>query len=275
MSGQQALGALGVVLGAGDWDSSLAAVPELGELGYSTIWLSGAQLDTIDRVAEVARASKTATVGTAIVAADEFSSEAVARAYAELEAAHPRRVVLGLGGAHGPRPLHTLGEYLDHLDGAVPRDARLLSALGPRMLDLARERAAGAVPVLVTPDYTEQARARLGAESLLVVQQLVVLDEVPIRARDTARKVIGFLRDVEAGYARHFARMGFTDDDISQLSDRLVDALVAWGDVEAVAQRVAEHHAAGADQVAVTVIPAEPDQAPMAEWRELARALIG
>jgi hypothetical protein len=116
----------------------------------------------------------------------------------------------------------------------VPRSACVLAALGPRMLDLARDRTAGALPVLVTPEYTAQARARLGADALLVIQQLVILDADAARARAAARGPIGYLRDVEGGYRRHFRRMGFTEEDITQLSDRLVDALVVWGDLDTI-----------------------------------------
>lgn len=271
------MGPLGIVLGAGSWETSLASVGELEVLGYSTIWVSGAQLDGFDRVADVLRGTRAVGVGTAIIAVDQFDSDAVVRTFTELEATHPGRFVVGLGGAHGPRPLRTLGEYLNRLDDAappVPPGARVLSALGPRMLDLARERTAGALPVLATSNYTAQARDRLGADTLLVTQQFVVLSDDPDRARVAARGVIRFLRDVEGGYPRHFQRMGFTDDDVAQLTDRLVDALVVWGDLDSIRERVAEHHAAGADQVALTVAPTDEDSAPLTQWRQLAQALM-
>lgn len=145
--------------------------PELEDLGYSTIWIAGALLTDLGRVADIARVTRDALVGTAIIAADHLPAEAVTSAYAEMEV-HPGRFVVGLGGAHGPTPLRTLGTYLDRLDDAaspVPRSRRVLAALGPRMLDLARDRTAGALPVLVTPEYTAQARARLGSDALLVI----------------------------------------------------------------------------------------------------------
>ncbi len=223
----------------------------------------------------MARATRSVRVGTAIIAADQFPAEAVSATYAKLEAEYPGRFLVGIGGAHGPRPLRTLGNYLDHLDDAaqpVPTHDRILSALGPRMLELAGERTAGALPVLATPDYTAQARARLGPDALLVIQQLVVLDRDSSRARDAAREIIRFLRDVEGGYPRHFRRMGFNDDDIAKLADRLVDALVAWGDIESIRSRIAQHRAAGADQVALWV-PGGNNSAPTSQWQQLAREL--
>ncbi|HET6663207.1 MAG TPA: LLM class flavin-dependent oxidoreductase, partial [Acidimicrobiales bacterium] len=148
-----------------------------------------------------------------------------------------------------------------------------MAALGPRMLDLARDRAAGAFPVLVTPDYTARARARLGADTTLAIEQLVVLDTDPQRARQLARRPLGFLGRLP-GYQASFRRMGFADDEIEQVGDRLVDALVAWGDADAVAARAAEHRDAGADHVAISVVT-DPGAQPVEEWRELAARLAG
>lgn len=272
---QLSLGPTGVTLSSGSWGDALAAAPELEELGYSTIWISGGVLTGLGQIADVARATRTVTVGTGIIAVDQFDSDSVAAAHAEIESAHPGRFVVGLGGAHGRTPLRTMGEYLDRLDTTTPpvsRSRRMLAALGPRMLDLARDRTAGALPVLATPEYTAQARARLGPDAVLVVQQPVVLDTSPQQARDTARQPIGFLLGVEGGYRTHFQRMGFTDEDITTISDRLVDALVAWGDLATIARRIADHRAAGADQVAVTVLPTPSDTVPTKGWRDLATA---
>ncbi|MGH3672587.1 MAG: TIGR03620 family F420-dependent LLM class oxidoreductase [Pseudonocardiaceae bacterium] len=280
-SRQGRAGAGAVALSSGDWGVLLDAAPELEDLGYSTIWIAGAMHSELDRVADMARVTRHVLVGTGIIAVDHFPAETVTAAFAEMEMAHPGRFVVGLGGAHGPTPLQTLGTYLDRLDGGapiVPRDRRVLAALGPRMLDLARDRTAGALPVLATPEYTAQARARLGADAVLVIQQMVILDNNATRARHAARQVIGFLRDVEGGYRKHFHRMGFTEEDITQLSDRLIDALVVWGDLDTIARRISEYRAAGADQVALTVLPGEGSGAgsavPLAQWRELAGAVV-
>ncbi len=272
-----ALGPVGVTLGSWDWQGSLDAAAELEDLGYATIWLSGGQLDRLDQVAELARATRRVPVGTGIVAVDRFAAADVASAYATIEAEHPGRFLVGLGGAHGSRPLRTLGAYLDDLDHAtppVPAGRRVLAALGPRMLTLARDRAAGALPILVPPSYTEQARAILGVDTALIVQQCVALDTDAARAREAGRGVIGFLSTVP-GYVAHYQRLGFTPEEIAAASDRLVDALVAWGDLDTVTARVRAHLDAGADQVALTVLDtgAPTKDVPLDAWRQLARGL--
>ena len=175
------------------------------------------------------------------------------RSYTHLDSEGPQRLVVGLGGAHGPDPLATLNEYLDHLDDAVPREARIMAALGPRMVDLARERASGAFPVLVTPEYVGEIRERLGPDRTLAVEQLVVLESEPATARALARRPLGFLGAVPA-YQASFRRQGFSADEGTDLADRLVDALVAWGDDEAIATRIGALRAAGADHVAVSIV---------------------
>lgn len=128
-----------------------------------------------------------------------------------------------------------------------------MAALGPRKLELARDRCAGAIALLVAPDYTTAARRLLGSELALVIDQMVVLDTDPVRARETARGPLRFLSAV-GGYVANFARMGFTETDISELSDRLVDELVAWGDTDTITARLTEHLAAGADHVVLSVL---------------------
>jgi probable F420-dependent oxidoreductase len=273
------LGPVGVVVGRpGDGDVFLAAAPELAELGYSTIWLAGPQIQRLDQIGEVVRATRTIQVASGILSVDRFDPAAVVAAHAELDVGYPGRFIVGLGGAHGPKPLRTLAGYLDALDTVpptVPVAARILAALGPRMLQLARDRAAGAYSLLVTPDYTAQARSLLGRDATLVVGQFVIVEPDPEQARARARGPLGLMTGRGGGYAANLQRMGFAQDEIAQLSDRLVDALVAWGDLDAVAARVAEHLRAGADQVALSVVSAGPPGAlPLEQWRQLAKALI-
>ncbi len=270
------LGQLGAAIRADEGHAFVAAAVELEELGYTTIWLTGGPLDNLGQIAEVVEASDRARVATGILSVDRFPSDDVAALYDELERSHPGRFVVGLGGAHGPNPLATLNAYLDRLDSrppTVPQAARILAALGPRMLDLARDRSAGAFPVLVTPDYTARVRARLGADTGLAVEQLVVLEADPVRARRLARQPLGFLGRLP-GYRASFRRMGFADDEIEEVGDRLVDAVVAWGDADTVAARVGEHREAGADHVAISVVTDSGAQ-PVDEWRELAPRLAG
>src|SRR6266568_1861833 len=148
----------------------------LERLGYSAIWLPGGQIDDLDRLAEVAGATSAVPVGSAVISLDVYAPGAVTGLYARLEASAPGRLVVGLGGPQRPRPLAALNNYLDQLDQAdppVPAERRLVAALGPRKLELARDRSAGALMLLVTPAYTETARRILGSHSALLVDQLV------------------------------------------------------------------------------------------------------
>lgn len=271
------LGPVGITLTRGRWEHLVGTAPELEAMGFSTIWVSGGQIDDLGRIAEVLRVTEKVPVGSAIIPAVRYPAEAVASLYARLQETHPGRLIVGLGGAHGPRPLQIMRDYLDHLDTVpptVPAASRVLAALGPRMLQLARDRAAGAIPLLMTRDATAQARALLGPDSTLVVELCVVADTDPARARQAARDVIGFLRDV-TGYRLHLRRIGFSEDDVAQLSDRMVDTLVAWGDLDTIASRVAEHLAAGADQVALVALPTDGSNGiPPEQWRDLADAVI-
>jgi probable F420-dependent oxidoreductase len=243
----------------------------LEELGFSTIWLTGGPLTSLDQVADVVRGTKSVTVATGILAVVTWASEDVAALYTDLEKTHPGRFVVGLGGAHGPDPVRTLESYLGRLT-AVPQSRRVLAALGPRMYRMAREHAAGALPVLVTPERTAEARQLLGPDTTLAVEQLLVLETDPDRAREIGRGPLKFLATMPA-YQANFRRMGFSDDDIASLGDRLVDALVPWGTPDAIAAHVAAQRAAGADHVALSVVSA--GNAPsLAEWRTLAAAVL-
>lgn len=248
----------------------------LEKLGYSTIWVAGGQLRTLDSLAELLSATESVGVGSAIIPTEVFPAETVAATYAGLETAHPGRFVVGIGGGHGPRPLRTMASYLDELDRAdtpVPASARVLAALGPRKLEMARDRAAGAMALLVTPEYIEDARAVLGTGPALIVQQVVVLDENPDAAREAARGLMRFLTQVP-GYPENFRRMGFTDAEVAGLEDRVVDAVVAWGDADAVAARVAELFDAGADQVVPSILPTEASPDVAHTWSVLADKLL-
>ena len=244
-------------------------------LGYSAIWLRGGQIDQLSRIAEVVRATTAVPVIPGIIPVDVYAPGEVSRLYAELEARAPGRFIAGLGGPQVPRPLRPLHGYLDQLDQGeppVPASRRILAALGPRKLEIARERAAGAVLLLVTPDYTSTARRILGDQAALVVSLLVALQADPDRAREAARGPLRFLSAVP-GYRASFSRMGFTESDIDGLSDKLVDRLVPWGSVEAITARVNEFRQAGADHVALTVLDNE-DQPAIDAARRLAHGLL-
>jgi probable F420-dependent oxidoreductase len=220
-------------------------------------------------------------VASGIVSVWVGSPDEISRSVADLDARFPDRFLLGLGASHAPmvqdysRPYSQVVQYLDALDGAatVGRDRRVLAALGPRMLQLAAERAAGAHPYFVPVEHTVRARQVLGNGPLLAPEVTVVLERDPTRARELARTfTTGYL--TLPNYSNNLRTLGFGEEDVTGGgSDRLVDATVAWGDVDAIAARVRAHHDAGADHVCVQVV-AGRDGFPLAEYRELAPALV-
>jgi probable F420-dependent oxidoreductase len=232
------------------------------DLGYATLWRSG----DLPMIAAAVRATTTIPVATGIISVSRVPAGDVIALHDELE---PGRFVVGIGGAHGPRPLQTIGDYLDQLDAAGIR-AGVLAALGPNMLTLARQRAGGAYPYLVTPEYVAQARAHLGADRTLAVLQMVI----PLTDRDNVRRAasgpLEFLAWKPGGYRRNLLRQGFTEADIDQVSDRLLDGITAWGEPRRIAERVAEYHAAGADEVVLRILGADD----IAAWRAKLAAVL-
>jgi probable F420-dependent oxidoreductase len=175
------------------------------------------------------------------------------------------------------QPLAAMAGYLDALDTAeppVPVEARVLAALGPKMLGLARDRAAGAHPYLTTPEHTQRAREILGGDRLLAPEQRVVLETDPATAREVGHQHLAIYLQLP-NYTNNLRRLGFTDNDLAGAgSDRLVDTLVAWGDEDTIARRVREHHDAGADHVCIQVLTGDRNAFPREGWRRLAPALV-
>jgi probable F420-dependent oxidoreductase len=235
-------------------------------LGYPTLWRSG----ILPMVAAAVRATNRITVATGIIPVVRVPAADVIALHTELENTHPGRFVTGLGGAHGPHPLATLNAYLDELD-AAGIDNRVLAALGPNMLALARDRAGGAYPFLVTPSCVTAARSVLGPDKWLAVLLMVI----PVTDREVARRAaaepLEFLT-AQGGYRRNLIRQGFTAADINTVSDRLLDGIAAWGSPECIAERIAEYQAAGADQVVLRILGVDD----LAVWRtRLAHTLLG
>ncbi|MET9394197.1 LLM class F420-dependent oxidoreductase [Streptomyces sp. NPDC006624] len=255
------------------------AAAELEELGYGAVWLGGNS--SAAHAAPLIGATTRLTVGTSIQSIWQHEPDAAGAAFADLESAHPGRFLLGLGVSHAKRveqyarPYSALVEHLDGLDAAgVPEDRRLLAALGPRSLRLARDRAAGSIPYLVTPEHTAHAREILGEAPLLAPELGVVLETDPTRARALARAFLETYLPL-ANYTNNFLRLGFTEDDLRDGgSDRLVDALFAWGDETALRARIDGFLEAGADHVALQVVDGEPRGVlPRQAWRDLAALL--
>ena len=171
--------------------------------------------------------------------------------------------------------------YLDAMDGAPYRavapsvgPVRVLAALGPGMLRLAAERAGGAHSYFVPPEHTARAREILGSDRLLAVEQAVVLETASTKAREIARAHTSRYLALP-NYVNNLRRLGFGDADlVDGGSDRLVDAIVAWGDMNAAIDRVRAHQSAGANHVCIQVLPSDPQALPIAQWREVASALL-
>lgn len=242
---------------------------EAEDLGFVTLWRSG----VLPMVDIAVRATERIPVATGIISVSNVASTDVITTYQDLQQDHPGRFIVGLGGARSTRPLGELGHYLDVLDAAdVPADARVLAALGPKMLDLADERAKGAYPYLVTPSFVSDARARLGPDHFLAVLLMTAPTTDREAARQAASGPMEFLT-AQGGYRRNLIRLGFTEADIDSVSDTLLDGIVAWGDTDRIAARVTEYRAAGADQVVLRILDVDGDLA--ASRRTLARSLIG
>ncbi|AYN43290.1 LLM class F420-dependent oxidoreductase [Streptomyces dangxiongensis] len=255
------------------------AAAELEELGYGAVWLGGNS--TVDHAAPLIGATRRITVGTSIQSVWQQDAATTAAGFTEIETAHPGRFMLGLGVSHGPlvknyqRPFAAMTGYLGELDTAgVPADRRVLAALGPRMLALSGDRAAGAIPYLVTPEHTARAREILGEGPLLAPEFKVVLETDPARARETARAYLARYLELP-NYTDNFLRLGFTEADVAAGgSDRLIDAVFAWGGETRIRERVAAFHEAGADHVALQVVTDGTDGTlPREEWRRLASLL--
>jgi probable F420-dependent oxidoreductase len=273
----------------GDHAEAADAAAELEALGYGALWVPDVGGDLFGAVGNLLAATRRTTVATGILNIWMHSAVDAARQFDELTAAHGRRLMLGIGVSHArfvdrvqqpgtyQRPVEHIDAYLDGLDAAdppVPKDERMLAALGPRMLDVAQRRTAGTHLYLVTPEHTAAARTRLGPAPVVAVEQGVVLAADRTDAQTIARQHLATYLDLP-NYTNNWKRDGFTDDDLGGGgSDRLVDALYAWGDEAAIARRVGAHRDAGATHVCVQVVTADPATFPRAEWRALAPALV-
>ncbi|HEV3045971.1 MAG TPA: TIGR03620 family F420-dependent LLM class oxidoreductase [Solirubrobacteraceae bacterium] len=281
------LGALGLEPAARERDLAC----RLEALGYGALWFGEAlaNREALSHAAILLGATERIAVASGIANIWVRDATAAANGAYALNEAFDGRFVLGLGVSHRPivdprghdygRPLAAMRAYLDGLDahrygGPAParEPRRVLAALRPRMLELARDRAAGAHPYFVPPEYTERARALLGAEPFLAPEQVVVLDSDPSSARSLGRRHMQIYLQLP-NYLDNLRQLGFDEEDfVGGGSDRLVDAIVAWGTVETVVARVREHLQAGADHVAVQA-HADTPAAALAALEELAPAL--
>jgi probable F420-dependent oxidoreductase len=256
------LGTFGLFGGYQQWEHlPPAQLREIEALGYGALWAGGSPPADLSWVETVLAATDTLQVATGIVNIWTADAQAVARSFHRIEQAYPGRFLLGIGVGHPEaqseykKPYDALTEYLDQLDQQdVPRDRRVVAALGPQVLKLSARRSAGAHPYLTTPEHTAQARELIGPAAFLAPEHKVVLTTDPEVARAAGRKALDIYLNL-ANYLNNWKRLGFTGDDVAKPgSDSLIDALFAYGEADAVAARLKAHLDAGADHVPVQVL---------------------
>ena len=275
---RQRLGRFGI------WRSASLVTPELAagieRLGFGALWLGSSPAGDLVQAEELLDATTTLILATSIVNMWQDQPEHAASSFARVQQRHPGRFLLGVGAGHREatqqyaRPYQALARYVDVLRaGGVPRDSLVLAALGPRALGLARDRAAGAIPYLVPPEHTRQARAVLGPGPLLAPEHKVVLDTDPGRARALGRTRVQRPYLGLVNYTSNLRRLGWGDADLSGGgSDALIDALVAHGSPAEIAAQLTRHLDAGADHVCLQLIT-EAGADPLPGYRALAPAL--
>lgn len=234
---------------------------EIEALGYGAVWVGGSPPAALSWVEPILQATTTLCVATGIVNIWSAPAQRVAESFHRIEAAYPGCFLLGIGVGHAEmiseyrKPYNALVEYLDRLDDyGVPANRRVVAALGPRVLGLSARRSAGAHPYLTTPEHTARARELIGPSAFLAPEHKVVLTTDSARARTVGRQALDMYFNL-ANYRNNWKRLGFTDDEVSRPgSDRLVDAVVAYGTPDAIAARLNEHLLAGADHVPIQVL---------------------
>lgn len=290
------LGAVGLWTFQLDLQPAAAAreiAAEIEAQGWGALWISEAVgREPISHAGLLLDATKRMVVATGVANVWSRSASATAAAQRLLADDSGGRFLLGLGVSHGPmvegmlgqryeRPLDKMAAFLDGIDDAFstsPPPAedppRVLAALGPKMLQLAATRAWGAHTYLVPVDHTPIARETMGVGPMLLVEQAVVLSADEDEAREVARRYLQIYLTLP-NYTSNLMRLGYAEEDLADGgSDELVDALVAWGDVDAVVERVKAHREAGADHVCLQVLDPDATAVPMRQWRELAAALV-
>lgn len=249
------------------------------ELGYSTLWVGETfGRDPFAQLAAIGAATDTVTLATGIANIYNRHPGVMLQGANTVAEQTGGRMILGLGvsspaivnkvrGIEYDKPLSFLRTYLETMEGALYTSVPpaepvpvVLAALGPKMLELAAERTAGAHPYNTTPEHTAMAREVMGPDAGLYVEQKVMLTDDAAAARETGAKVLKFYSRAP-GYANAWLKMGFSQDDIDGLSEKLVDGLIAWGDVDAIEARLSEHAEAGATQICIHPLHPESGQA--------------
>jgi probable F420-dependent oxidoreductase len=269
------------------------AIAQVEEMGYGAVWVPEAVIrEPFASTALLLSATKKMVLATGIASLHARTAQTMQAGWKTLTEAFPDRFLLGIGVSHAPmvqgvhkgtydKPYSTMVEYLDAMDkgiffGAAPttEPQRVLAALGPKMLKLAAERGAGAHPYFTPVEHTAFARETMGAGALLAPELAVVLETDATKAREIARKYMTTYTRLP-NYANNLKRFGFTEEEITNQEDRLVDAIVSWGSMDTVVAAVKSHLDAGADHVCIQVLTDKTGILPMREWQELADATRG
>ncbi|MGB3355009.1 MAG: LLM class F420-dependent oxidoreductase [Mycobacterium sp.] len=234
---------------------------EIEKLGYGAVWVGASPAADLAFVEPILEKTQNLQVATGIVNIWTAKAKEVAESYHRIEKAFPGRFLLGVGVGHPEhtqeytKPYTALVDYLDALDSAkVPTSRMVIAALGPKVLQLAAQRSAGAHPYLTTPAHTGRSHELLGPTVFLAPEHKVVLTDDADKAREIGRETVDFYLGL-SNYVNNWKRLGFTDEDLtSPGTDRFIDAVVAYGSPDQIAARLSEHHAAGADHVAIQVL---------------------
>lgn len=265
------------------------------ELGYGALWIPDAfGRDPFAHAAMLFQHTKHLVIATGVVNIHLREAQATACAQRELHDQSGGRFLLGLGVSHEtaveplfgkkyPRPLASMREYLERMDNAMWWGPELdgtppiiLAALGPKMLAFAAERTLGAHPFFAPAENTKRSREIMGPDAWLCPEQKVMLESDPEKARARARQAMaGPL--IMPNYRKNLMRCGFEEHELDDGgNDRVVDAVVAWGDEAALVRRVQEHRDAGATHVCIQPLDADDAARPSVTAIErLAPLLLG
>jgi probable F420-dependent oxidoreductase len=257
----------------GDQEEAAASAAELEQLGYTAAWIPDLGGDLFGPFDTLLGATSTLTIASGIMNVWKHPPDEAGTWFVGLPDDRRARVLLGIGISHGPfieeytSPLATMSAYLDGMDAAgIPEEQRCIAALGPKMLELARDRTAGSHPYLVNPEHTAQARSILGDKGLFV-EQGVVLETDAEKARAIARNAVSIYTGLP-NYVNNWKRLGYSEDEILNTSDRFIDEIFVWGDADAIGERIDAHRAAGADHVCIQALSGEGVPA-IDTWRAL------
>ncbi|WP_433372754.1 TIGR03620 family F420-dependent LLM class oxidoreductase [Actinoplanes sp. CA-142083] len=267
-----------------DAGQTASAAQELESLGFGSVWIGGSPPDDLLLPEALLAATSRLVVGTSIVDIWRSDGPRLAASHARIQGQFPGRFYLGVGSGHAPtaeamgqlyeKPLSRLRTFLTEKLREVPPAERMIAALGPKTLAAARDLTAGALPYLMPPAHTAEARSIVGPDRLLIPEQKVFLGTDAGHAHEVARRMARSYLAMP-NYTNALRRFDLTEADLSgEGSDRFLDQAVIWGDDDAIRAGIDAHLSAGADHVAIQVLPADPtDHLPREEWRRLAKLL--